>query len=109
MTAGIALLLVMEAGVPVPIPADLVMLAVGARAATGGVPLVVAVLAFEAVAIVGTAALFLAARGPGYALVRRAGPRIGLTAARLGRATSLIERRAGSRSRSAGRPRGCVP
>jgi membrane-associated protein len=91
--AGIALLLVMEAGVPIPVPADLVMLAVGARAGAGGIPLAVAVLAFEAVAIVGTTALFLAARGPGHATIRRAGPRVGLTAARLARATGLIERR----------------
>ena len=91
--AGIALLLPMEAGVPVPIPADLVMLAVGARVGAGDIPLAMAVVAFEAVAIVGTTALFLAARGPGHAVVRRFGPRLGLTAARLGRATSLIERR----------------
>jgi membrane protein DedA with SNARE-associated domain len=91
--AGIALLLPMEAGVPVPIPADLVMLGVGARVGAGDIPLAVAVLAFEAVAVVGTTALFLAARGPGYAIVRRFGPRLGLTTARLGRATSLIERR----------------
>jgi membrane protein DedA with SNARE-associated domain len=91
--AGIALLLPMEAGLPLPIPADLVMLAIGARVSAGDVPLAVAVLAFEAVAILGTTALFVAARGPGYALVRRLGPRIGLNPARLGRATSLIERR----------------
>jgi membrane-associated protein len=91
--AGIALLLPMEAGVPIPVPADLVMLAVGARVSAGGIPLPVAVAAFEVVAILGTAALFLAARGPGHAVVRRLGPRIGLTAARLERATSLIERR----------------
>jgi membrane protein DedA with SNARE-associated domain len=54
----------MEAGVPVPVPADLVMLAVGAQVSTGDLPLVVAVLAFEAVAVLGTAALFLVARGP---------------------------------------------
>jgi membrane protein DedA with SNARE-associated domain len=93
VAAGIGFLLVTEAGVPVPVPADLVMLAVGARAAAGGIPLAVAVAAFEAVAIVGTTVLFLAARGPGHALVRRAGARVGLTAARLGRATGLIERR----------------
>lgn len=92
-TAGIALLLVMEAGVPIPVPADLVMLAVGARVGAGDMPLVVAVLAFEIVAIVGTTALFLAARGPGHAVVARLGPRVGLTAARLGRATSLLEQR----------------
>jgi membrane-associated protein len=91
--AGIALLLVMEAGVPIPVPADLVMLAVGARVGAGDIPLAVGVLAFEAVAIVGTTVLFLAARGPGHAVIRRLGPRLGLTAARLGRATSLLERR----------------
>jgi membrane-associated protein len=91
--AGLALLVPMEAGVPIPIPADLVMLAVGARVGAGDIPLAVAIVAFEAVAIVGTAVLFLAARGPGHAMVSRLGPRLGLTAARLGRATSLIERR----------------
>jgi membrane protein DedA with SNARE-associated domain len=91
--AGIALLVPMEAGVPIPIPADLVMLAVGARVGAGDIPLAVAVLAFEAVAVVGTTALFLAARGPGHAAVRRFGPRLGLTPARLDRATGLIERR----------------
>ncbi len=91
--AGIALLVPMEAGVPIPIPADLVMLAVGARVGAGDIPLVVSVLAFEAVAIIGTSALFLLARGPGYGLIRRIGPKIGLTQARLERATGLIERR----------------
>ena len=46
--AGIVLLLPMEAGVPIPIPADLVMLAVGARVGAGDIPLWAAVLAFEA-------------------------------------------------------------
>jgi membrane protein DedA with SNARE-associated domain len=91
--AGIVLLLPMEAGVPVPIPADLVMLAVGARVGAGDIPLWAAVLAFEAIAVIGTTALFAAARGPGHALVRRLGPRIGLTAARQARAVGLIERR----------------
>jgi hypothetical protein len=81
VVAGIALLLPMEAGVPVPVPADLVMLAVGARVGAGDIPLAVAILAFETVAIPGTTALFLAARGPGHAVVRRLGPRLGLTMA----------------------------
>jgi membrane-associated protein len=93
IVAGIALLVPMEAGVPIPIPADLVMLAIGARVGAGDIPLAVAVLAFEAAAIVGTTALFLAARGPGHAVISRLGPRLGLSAARLGRAASLIERR----------------
>jgi membrane protein DedA with SNARE-associated domain len=91
--AGIVLLLPMEAGVPVPVPADLVMLAVGARVGAGDIPLWAGVLAFEAVAVIGTTALFAAARGPGNAVVRRLGPRIGLTAARQARAVALIERR----------------
>jgi putative transposase len=60
--AGIVLLLPMEAGVPVPIPADLVMLAVRARVGAGDIPLWAAVLAFEAVAVIGTTTLFAAAR-----------------------------------------------
>jgi membrane-associated protein len=91
--AGIALMLPMEAGLPIPIPSDLVMLAVGARVSAGDLPLPIAILAFEAVAIAGTSVLFLAARGPGYGLVKRLGPRIGLTAARLDRAGGVIERR----------------
>jgi membrane-associated protein len=91
--AGLVLLVPIEAGVPVPFPADLVMLAVGARVGAGDIPLWIAVLAFEAVAVIGTTALFAAARGPGNALVRRFGPRLGLTARRQARVTGLIERR----------------
>jgi membrane protein DedA with SNARE-associated domain len=79
--------------VPVPLPADLVMLVVGEQAAAGHIPLWVAVLAFEAIAIVGTTALYLLARGPGHAVVRRLGPKLGLTEERLNRITSLISRR----------------
>jgi membrane protein DedA with SNARE-associated domain len=91
--AGLALMVPMEAGIPIPIPADLVELAVGARVGAGDLPLWVAVLAFEAVSVIGTCALFLAARGPGHALVARLGPRLGLTTARLERVGGLIERR----------------
>ena len=90
---GIALLVPMEAGIPIPVPADLVMLTVGDRVAAGALPLWAAVLAFEAVAVVGTAVLFLVARGPGHAVIARLGPRLGLTDARLGRATALVTRR----------------
>lgn len=72
---------------PIPVPADLLMLAVGARVSAGDVPLPVAVLVFEVIAIVGTGALFMAARGPGHGLVRKFGPRLGLTGSRLERAT----------------------
>src|SRR5450432_3945984 len=77
--ASLGLLLPMEAGLPIPVPADLVMLVVGERVADGHFPLWAAVIALELIALIGTAALFFAARGPGHALVPRVGARLGLT------------------------------
>jgi membrane protein DedA with SNARE-associated domain len=79
----LGLLLAMEAGVPIPVPSDLVMLLLGERVSTGAMPLWLAAAALELVALAGTAALFLAARGPGHALLSRFGPRLGLTGPRL--------------------------
>jgi membrane protein DedA with SNARE-associated domain len=90
---ALALLVPMEAGLPIPLPFDLVLLFVGERAAAGAIPLWLAFVALEAVALIGTGALFLACRGPGSALVSRLGPRIGLTQERMARATAVIERR----------------
>jgi hypothetical protein len=89
------LLLAMEAGVPVPIPGDLVMLLVGERVSAGALPLWLAVAALELVAVAGTATLFLLARGPARTLLARVGPRVGLTEARQARASALLERRGG--------------
>jgi membrane protein DedA with SNARE-associated domain len=94
----LGLLLAMEAGVPVPLPSDLVMLVLGERVSAGALPLWLAAAALEVVALAGTAALFLAARGPGRALLARVGPRLGLTAPRLARRPSCW-------SGAAGRPR----
>jgi membrane protein DedA with SNARE-associated domain len=91
--AALILLLPMEAGVPIPIPADLVMFTVGERVAAGKFPLWLAVLGFEVIAVLGTAALFLAARGPAHRLIVRFGPRVGLTRARIGRASGFVEAR----------------
>lgn len=91
--ASLGLLLPMEAGLPIPVPADLVMLLVGERVADGRFPLWAAVIALEIVAVLGTSALFVAARGPGHGLVERFGPKLGLTAQRLDRANALVERR----------------
>jgi membrane protein DedA with SNARE-associated domain len=89
----LGLLLAMEAGVPIPVPSDLVMLLLGERVSAGALPLWLAAVALEAVAVAGTAALFLLARGPGRALLARLGPRLGLTGPRLARASELLERR----------------
>jgi membrane protein DedA with SNARE-associated domain len=84
---------VIEAGIPLPIPGDVLMLLVGERAAANAIPLWLAVLGLEAVVAVGTSALFFAARGPLRALIASQGHRVGLTPERLERASSALEHR----------------
>ena len=94
--SGLAALVVlqpMEAGVPIPLPADLVMFTVGERVAAGKFPLWLAVGGFEVIAVVGTTALFIASRGPAHRIIARFGPRLGLTQARVGRAAAFAETR----------------
>ena len=91
--AALVVLLPMEAGVPIPLPADLVMFTVGARVAAGKFPLWLAVTGFEVIAVIGTTALFLACRGPAHQIIARFGPRLGLTQARVGRAAAFAETR----------------
>jgi membrane protein DedA with SNARE-associated domain len=86
-------LTIMEAGVPLPVPGDVLVLLIGERAAAHAIPLWLAVLGLELVVLVGTTGLYLAARGPLRHLIDRAGPRVGLTTERLGRATSALEHR----------------
>jgi len=91
--AALALLLPMEAGVPIPLPADLVMFTVGERVAAGRLPLWLAVAGFEVIAAVGTTALFVACRGSGHRIIARYGPRLGLTGARVRRVAAVAETR----------------
>src|SRR2546430_14269169 len=88
--ACIALLIPMEAGAPIPIPDDLVMLLVGARAAAGDFSWWVAILGLEGVAVAGPCLLFFLRRGAGYTLLQRYGPRVGIPRARLDRVASLV-------------------
>lgn len=88
---ALAVLLPMEAGVPIPVPADLVMFTVGERVAAGAFPLWLAVTGFEVIAIVGTTSLFLACRGPAHRMIARFGPRLGLTQERIRRAAAFAE------------------
>ena len=91
--AALVLLLPMEAGVPIPLPADLVMFTVGERVAAGRFPLWLAVAGFEVIAAMGTGMLFVACRGSGHRIVARYGPRIGLTDARVRRVAAVAEAR----------------
>ena len=91
--AALALLLPMEAGVPIPLPADLVMFTVGERVAAGAFPLWLAVTGFEVISVLGTTALFLVCRGPAHLVIARFGPRLGLTRARVRRGADFVEAR----------------
>ena len=91
--AIVAVLLVSDAGVPIPFPTDLLLIVLGERAASGAVPLWLVVVAVEAIAVLSTLALFHVCRGPGYRLVARFGRFIGLTPERMTHVGRAIERR----------------
>jgi membrane protein DedA with SNARE-associated domain len=93
LPVGLGALLFMDAGAPIPIPTDLLVLAMGERAAAGVFPAWIAAVGLEVVAIVSTAALFFLARGPAAAVVARFGPRVGLSAERVSWATSAFHKR----------------
>ncbi|MBI4220394.1 MAG: VTT domain-containing protein [Chloroflexi bacterium] len=89
----LVLMLVKEAGVPLPIPSDLIMIAAGAQAAVGGVSLIGLVVAVEIAIIVGGTTQFGLARGPGRAFLYRYGRFLGLTRERLDGVSALFRRR----------------
>jgi membrane protein DedA with SNARE-associated domain len=91
--AIVGVVLVADAGAPIPFPTDLLLIVLGERAASGAIPLWLAVLAVELIAVVSTLVLFHLCRGPGYRLVARFGRFIGLTAERMARVRAVIERR----------------
>jgi membrane protein DedA with SNARE-associated domain len=91
--ALVAVLLVSDAGAPIPFPTDVLLFVLGERAAVGVLPLWLAIAVVELVAVAGTAALFAVSRGAGHRLVTRFGSAIGLTADRVHRAQRAVERR----------------
>lgn len=92
LLAVFLIILLKEIGVPVPIPADLIILGAAARAAGGkesGVAVFVAILIPM---IIGGFVQYAIVRGPGRAFVYRIGKFIGLTKARLDRAMNAVRR-----------------
>jgi membrane protein DedA with SNARE-associated domain len=81
-----------EAGLPIPVPGDFLMLALGARARDGGIALWQVIAAMEAGTMLGSSFLYLLARRNGRGLVERFGPFIGVGAAQLDRAEQQLER-----------------
>ena len=87
-----AVLLIKSAGVPIPIPADVLMFAAVARVAGGtdGLALTFALLLIAI--ITGDGIQYWLARGPGRTLVYRLGRYLGLTPVRLDAASTLVRK-----------------
>src|SRR5438552_5091021 len=102
LLAAFVFLLIEEAGVPVPVPGDVLMLVLGVHARQGTVPLWQAVGATWLGTIIGSTFLYFAARIAGRDLVYRYGPFIRLTPERLDRAERWLKHH-GSRAVFLGR------
>jgi membrane protein DedA with SNARE-associated domain len=92
LLAAFVFLLIEEAGVPVPVPGDVLMLILGVQARQGFVPLWQAVGATWLGTIIGATCLYVAARLAGRGLVYRYGRFIRLTPERLYRAERWLKR-----------------
>src|SRR5438477_620114 len=91
LLAAFVFLLIEEAGVPVPVPGDVLMLILGVHARQGFVPLWQAIAATWLGTLIGSTFLYFAARMAGRGLVYRYGRFIRLTPERLARAkTSAV-------------------
>jgi membrane protein DedA with SNARE-associated domain len=88
-----AIILLKEIGLPIPVPGDLLMLVAGARAALGFLPLWAVLLAATAAGVLGALVQYWLARGPGRGFLYRFGRYVGLTPARLDRATDSVRGR----------------
>lgn len=85
-------MLLKEAGIPIPVPGDVIMLGAAARAASGQWNLAAVIAVFEVAMIAGGTAQYLLARGPGRRLVYELGCRLGLTSDRLDRVALGLKR-----------------
>src|SRR5919202_2453001 len=83
LVAAFVFLLIEEAGVPVPVPGDFVMLILGVRARAGEVALWQAIAVMEAATLIGATFLYTAARLAGRGLVYRYGRFVRLSPERL--------------------------
>jgi membrane protein DedA with SNARE-associated domain len=81
-----------EAGLPIPIPGDFLMLALGARAREGSIVLWQVIAAMEAGTILGSSGLYLLARRGGRGIVERYGPFLRIGPTQLDRAERQLQR-----------------
>jgi len=92
LLAACLIMLIKAIGVPVPIPGDVILLALAARAAEGKVVLWLAFVSLLVVLTLGGTVQYLLARGPARRTVLRYGRRLGITAERLERVAARVQR-----------------
>src|SRR4051794_10700367 len=88
--AAFLFLLIEEAGTPVPIPGDFIILLAGMRAARGQLDLVEILLVMELATVGGASILYWASARVGRRVVYRLSRHMGLSPARLDRAASEL-------------------
>ena len=93
LIAIFAVMLIKAIGVPIPIPADVIMLATSARVAAGKFILWQAFAIVLIALLIGGVIQFLIVRGPGRKFLYRFGRYLGLTAARLDAASAIVQKR----------------
>ena len=91
--AAFVYLAVEESGVPIPVPGDFLMIALGVRAREGTIVLWQVIAAMEAGTVLGASLLYWLARRGGRGLIERYGPFIGIGPAQLDRAERELKRR----------------
>src|SRR5207248_1835034 len=92
LAAIFIILLIKTIGIPVPIPADLIILTAAARVAQGKLNVWQTFIAIFIALVVGGLIQFLLARGPGRGLLYRFGRYIGLTSPRLDAASARVKK-----------------
>jgi membrane protein DedA with SNARE-associated domain len=92
LAAIFIILLVKTIGVPIPIPADLIILTVAAQSAQGKLIAWQTLIAILIALVLGGLIQFVLARGPGRGLLYRFGRYIGLTSPRLDAASARVKK-----------------
>ena len=92
VAAIFVLMFIKSAGMPIPIPADVIILAAAASAAAGKLVLWQAFIAIFLAIVLGGLIQFILARGPGRGVLYRFGRYVGLTAARLDAASVKVKK-----------------
>ncbi len=92
LAAIFIILLIKTIGIPIPIPADLIILTAAARVAQGKLNVWQTFIAILIALVIGGLIQFLLARGPGRRLLYRFGRYVGLTAPRLDAASVRVKK-----------------